>query len=69
MQKNFLFSEMLSDEQLHTRIVKRLSRHDPAEGRSSADDVLCQLEVIEYEKLLLILCVEYCSKISVRCRE
>jgi hypothetical protein len=38
-------TEMLSDEELHTRVVERLSRHDAAEGWSLADDVLCKLEV------------------------
>jgi hypothetical protein len=51
---------MLSDEQLHTRVVERLSSQDPAEGRSLTDEVLCKLEVIK--KQLLI--VEYRSKIS-----
>ena len=38
-------TEMLSDEELHTRVVERLSRHDAAEGWSLAEDVLCKLEV------------------------
>ena len=38
-------TEMLSDEELHTRVVKRLARHDAAASWSSAEDVLCKLEV------------------------
>ena len=38
-------TEMLSDEELHTRVVKRLSRHDAAASWSVAEDVLCKLEV------------------------
>ena len=38
---------MLSDDELHSRVVERLNHADPAEGWASAEDVLSKLEVSE----------------------
>jgi len=38
---------MLSDDELHSRVVERLNQADPAEGWASAEDVLSKLEVSE----------------------
>ena len=36
---------MLSEDELHSRVVERLNQADPAEGWASAEDVLSKLEV------------------------
>ena len=36
---------MISDDELHARVVERLQQHDPAEGWASAENVLSKLEV------------------------
>ena len=38
---------MLSDDELHSRVVERLNQADPVEGWASAEDVLSKLEVSE----------------------